>query len=148
MAGTRTSVRACSFAVGLAVLAGCGGDDKASNSGKPPSGTQPTAQKPRATPIDQPRALGFPTGTPREELRSELGPPLPVNEYALNQDERRDCDYYPFAGKTVNYDNVFRFCFKGGKLFSVSTAPSRKAAGPGAGAPSPDEPGKGVRKGK
>jgi hypothetical protein len=140
-------VRACSLAVVLALLAGCSGDDdKAADSeqAKP----QASAQKPRATPIDQPRALGFKTGTPREELRSELGPPLPVNEYALSPDERRDCDYYPFAGKPVNYDNVFRFCFKAGKLFSVSTAPSRKAAGPGAGAPSPEKPGEKVHKGR
>jgi hypothetical protein len=146
MAGTRSSVRVCSLAVALAMLAGCGGDDKADSSGdaKPNAGTQ----KPRATPIDQPRALGFKTGTPREELRGELGPPLPVGEYALNPDERRNCDYYPFAGKPVNYDNVFRFCFKSGKLFSVSTAPSRKAAGPGAGAPSPKDPDESVRKGR
>jgi hypothetical protein len=127
----------------LAALAGCGGGD--SKPSKTPNKPASPA-KPRARPFNQPQALAYQVGTPRAEFRKSAGPPLPVDEYALTPDERRTCDYYPFASKPVNYDNVFRFCFKNGKLFSVSTAPSRKVAGPGAGAPSPKKPRNRVRK--
>jgi hypothetical protein len=110
----------------LALLAGCGSDEQ-----------PPTVE---SKPVSQDRAVGYTPGTPRSKIRRELGAPLPVEDYALNAKERRECDYYALAGDPVSYDNVFRFCFTKGRLTAVATAPSREAAGPGAGAPSPDDP--------
>lgn len=128
--------------IALAALAGCKGDSSPRGQAGKPAG----APKPAARPLTQRRALAYAVGTPRAELRRSAGPPLPVRDYALTPGERRSCDYYPFASRPVSYENVFRFCFKGGKLFSVSTAPSRRAAGPGAGAPSPKRPRNSVRR--
>lgn len=133
--------------IALAALGGCGGGGGDDSTPSKPASKSASAAKPRARPFDQQQALAYKVGTPRAEFRRSAGPPLPVDEYALTADERRNCDYYPFASKPVNYENVFRFCFKSGKLFSVSTAPSRKVAGPGAGAPSLKEPPNRARKG-
>ena len=109
-----------------ALLAGCGSDEQ------PP--------EVESKPVSQDRAVGYEPGTPRSKIRRQLGEPLPIGDYALNAKERRDCDYYPLAGDPVSYDNVFRFCFAKGRLTAVATAPSRQAAGPDAGAPSPSNP--------
>ena len=127
-------------ATSAALLAGCSSDDGDDKAAK--GETTKRAQKPETRPVPQARAIAYQPGTPRTKIRRELGTPLPVEDYGLNAQERRDCDYYPIKtqGVKVSYDNVFRFCFKDGKLTSVATAPSRRAAGPGAGAPSPENP--------
>jgi hypothetical protein len=132
-------------ALAIAPLAGCGGSDDGGD--KATSEDTRQAEKPRATPIAPQDALAYENGTPRSKIRSALGEPLPVAEYAYTARDERDCDYYPVKKKSgVDYDNVIRFCFENDKLVSVGTAPSRENAGP-QGEPSDPEDAPGLKKG-
>lgn len=132
-------------------LAACGGDDADQSSKSPakaatPAQGQTTSAK--APALSQDQIAQIQIGMPKAQVQQIAGQALPIEDYALNAQDRASCEYHPLKTSygRVDYDNVWRFCFKGGKLLSLSTAPSRKAAGPDAGAPSPKKAGGAITK--
>jgi hypothetical protein len=115
----------------VALLSGCGGGDEHHR-------TAPA--RPRAIPLAE--FSQFRLGSTRASARLRVGaaPAEATRKYAIDDHERRACDFYPLVQNPRSTPDAIRLCYDGqGRLESTSTVNVGRKA--------PDEPaGAGPRK--